>query len=72
MHLYNQCDFWKTNKYFHKQNQNMIILSSKIQNFDLYTRKVFEVLGNRSYCKLNLKKLTFIKRKLIKLKSKKF
>ena len=43
-YLYNQCNFWKINKYFHAQpvfNHPFI----KIKNIDSYTNKVFKVLG---------------------------
>ena len=43
-YLYNKCDFWKTNKYFHAQSKfdHPFI---KIKNIDSYTIKVFKVLG---------------------------
>jgi len=43
-YLYNKCDFWKTNKYFHEQSKfdHPFI---KIKNIDSYTIKVFKVLG---------------------------
>ena len=43
-YLYNECDFWKTNKYFNKQSKfNHPFI--KIKNIDSYSIKVFKVLG---------------------------
>ena len=43
-YLFNQCNFWKTNKYFNDQSKidHPFI---KIKNFDFYANKVFKVLG---------------------------
>ncbi len=43
-YLFNQCEFWKINKYFDEQSEfNHPFI--KIKNIDVYTKKVFKVLG---------------------------